>query len=84
VAHTLTNLSAVYSLQRKFAEAEGLLRRALEIQTRALGDSDFQVGSTLTSLALVCLAQGKREEADALHERGMSIINNAMNAIGRK
>jgi hypothetical protein len=56
----------------------------LEIQTRALGDSDFSVGATLNLLASACLAQGKREEADALHERGMSIINNAMNAIRRK
>jgi tetratricopeptide (TPR) repeat protein len=81
VAQSLTLLSALYSLQRKFGEAEGLLRRALEIQTRALGETDFSVGTTLNLLTSACLAQGK---ADALHERGMSIINNAMNAIGRK
>jgi tetratricopeptide (TPR) repeat protein len=84
VAHSLTLLSLVYSLQRKFGEAEGGLRRALEIQTRALGDSDISVGATLMALASTCLAQGRREEADALHERGMSVMNNAMNAIGRK
>jgi Flp pilus assembly protein TadD len=81
VAHILTNLSLVYSLQRKFGEAEVVLRRALEIQEKALGESDMTVAMTLNLLASACLGQGKREEADALHGRGMSIIGNAM---GRK
>jgi hypothetical protein len=81
VAHTLTNLSLVYSLQRKFGEAEVVLRRALEIQEKALGESDMTVAMTLGLLASACLGQGKDQEAKALQERGMSIMGNAM---GRK
>jgi Tetratricopeptide repeat len=71
----------VYSLQRKFGEAEGVLRRALAIQEKTLGENDVTVAMTLGLLASACLGQGKAQEADTLHERGRSILDNAM---GRK
>jgi hypothetical protein len=43
----------VYLHQGKYAEAEGLLKRALLIREKALGASHPDVGQSLNNLALV-------------------------------
>jgi tetratricopeptide (TPR) repeat protein len=59
----------VYYAQGKYAQAEGLLQRALAIQEKALGAGHPEVAWTLNHLALAYKAQGKYAQAEGLHTR---------------
>ena len=50
---TLYNLGLVYWKQGKYADAEGLYKRALAIREKALGASHPDVAQTLNNLANV-------------------------------
>jgi tetratricopeptide (TPR) repeat protein len=63
VADTFNNLANVYQFQGKYAEAEGLLKRALAIYEQALGANHLTVTWPRSSnLALVYESQGKHAE----------------------
>ena len=51
MALNLNDLALVYRAQGKYAEAEGLFKRALTIREKALGASHAYVGQTLNNLA---------------------------------
>src|ERR1700719_1285427 len=54
-AAVLASLANVYFLQGKYAEAEGLYKRALAIREQALGANHPDVAQTLNNLACQCV-----------------------------
>ena len=77
-ARLLNNLALAYRAQGKYAEAEGLLERALAIREKALGASHPDVGQTLTNLANLYRDQGKYSEAEGLYKRALAIREKAL------
>lgn len=55
-------------------DAERMLREALAIQTRLLGDSDLSIADTLMDLALSLSNRGKKEEAEVLFNRANTLV----------
>jgi CHAT domain-containing protein/tetratricopeptide (TPR) repeat protein len=76
----LNNLALVYRDQGKYAEAEGLYKRALAIREQALGADHPDVAQTLNNLALVYGDQSKYAEAEGLHKRALAIREQALGA----
>jgi CHAT domain-containing protein len=70
----LVELARLYNSVGNNAGAETAYRRALALQTAALGSDHPGIGSTLGSLALEVSAQGRFEEADALFQRAEALI----------
>ncbi len=64
--------------QGKYAEAELLVRRALEIMEAALGPEHPHVATTLNNLAALLQAQGKYAEAEPLYRRALAIDEAAL------
>src|SRR5262249_10934322 len=63
-AHSLNNLALLYKNQGKYAEAEGLYKRALVIQEKTYGRDHPDVAQSLNDLA--GLYQNENRYADAL------------------
>jgi len=57
-----------------YVAAEAAYRKALDIQTRALGSTAPALGATLLSLALEVSNQGRHDEAEALFRRAEPFI----------
>ena len=68
---------------RKFKDAEELIRQALDIQTKLLGENDVAIADTLMDLAINVSNQGRSEEAQALLRRAEPIIQRSPNDIDR-
>ncbi len=69
LATSLNNLALLYSEQGKYAEAEPLARRALEIWEEALGPEHPNVAKSLENYAALLREMDRNEEADRLEER---------------
>jgi tetratricopeptide (TPR) repeat protein len=78
LARTLNDLAAVYSTQEKYAEAESLYYRALEILKNALGAEHPDLATTLNNVAVLYDAQGRYSEAEALYRRALAIDEKAL------
>jgi tetratricopeptide (TPR) repeat protein len=76
----LNNLAVVYDEQGKYAEAEGLFKRALTIREQAVGANHPDVAETLNNLANVFEEQGKYGEAEGLYKRVLAIYEQALGA----
>jgi tetratricopeptide (TPR) repeat protein len=74
----LNNLAIVYKEQGKYADAEGLFKRALAIQEKTRGKDHPDVAATLNNLAVVYLEQGKYADAEGLHKRALAIKEKAL------
>jgi TonB family protein len=72
LAIVLNELARLYLRQSKFARAEPLLKRLLEI-TRAKGEEHSQVASVLAGLAIVREGLGEHAAAEALYRRALDI-----------
>ncbi|MCZ8310214.1 MAG: CHAT domain-containing protein [Magnetospirillum sp.] len=70
----LVELARLYNSVGNNAGAEAAYRRALALQTAALGPDHPGTGTTMSSLALEVSAQGRFEEADALFQRAEALI----------
>jgi len=68
---------------RKFRDAEDLIRQALDIQTKLLGENDVAIADTLMDLAINVSNQGRAEEAQALFRRAEPIIQRSPNDVDR-
>jgi tetratricopeptide (TPR) repeat protein len=79
----LNNLALVYESQGKYADAEGLHKRALAIKEKALGGSHPSVAVSLHNLAALYVKQGNYTEAEGLHERALAIREKALGADHR-
>ncbi len=73
VATSLRNLAVLHLTRGAPAEAEPLLREALEIRTREYGDDDSRVASVLDPLGRVRLARGDPVQAERLIQRALDI-----------
>jgi tetratricopeptide (TPR) repeat protein len=72
-ATALNNLALTYQSLARFAEAEPLYRRAIEIDERALGEVHPDVASEYNNLAILLQDQGKYAEAEPLFRRAVEI-----------
>ena len=73
-------LAGLYYLQGRLDEAERLYTRALEPQSKALGENHTGVGNVYFGLALVRFAQGDDDEARTHYERAARIWENTFGA----
>jgi len=73
-AGRLLNQAGYYLRERaRYAEAEPLYRRALEIVEKALGPEHPDVAASLNNLALLYHRQGRYAEAEPLYRRALEI-----------
>jgi tetratricopeptide (TPR) repeat protein len=71
VGLTLVDLAEVYRAQARYAEAEPLLKRALELAEKGnLSPGHRLVGTALASLVALYQAQGRNADADRLKRAG--------------
>jgi tetratricopeptide (TPR) repeat protein len=73
VFQSLYTLALIHMAEAHFPESERLLRRALDIQEKALGPTHIHTAATLDELAGVCLEQRKFKEAEPLYRRAIAI-----------
>ena len=69
----LINLSVLYRLEARYAEAEPLLIKALAIREKILGPDHPDVAVGLYDLATVYFAQNRLAEAEPLLDRAVEI-----------
>jgi Tfp pilus assembly protein PilF len=69
----MINLGAAYCHQGRYAEADALLRRALEIRLTAFGPESLPVAEVLANQAFVLRHLKRKAEARQLEERALAI-----------
>jgi CHAT domain-containing protein/Tfp pilus assembly protein PilF len=74
----LYNLAVVYAALGKYADAEGLFKRALAIKEKALGADHPDVANSLHNLAIVYEEQAKYADAEGLFKRALAIWEKAL------
>jgi tetratricopeptide (TPR) repeat protein len=77
-ALSLNNLAFLYYSQGKYAEAEPLYRRALDITEKALGKDHPSTARSLNNLALLYHSQRKYAEAEPLYQQLLTITEAAL------
>ena len=78
LAASLLGLGELYLHQRRYAEAESLLKRGLAIREKALGPEHPDVAGSLNNLAALYDAQGRYVEAGSLYRRVLAIYEKAL------
>ena len=76
IAAALDNLALLYKVQGRFAEAEPLYKRALEIHKKRPFDPDLP--TALNNLALLYDAEGRYAEAEAFYTRAIDLWEKAL------
>lgn len=74
VAEAATFLGDLYINQNRYAEAEALYRRALQIYEKTLGKNHMIYSMALRNLAEALRARGAAEEAEALRLEARGIF----------
>lgn len=74
LATTLAWVAELYRSQRRFSEAEPLVRRAIEIDEKTNGPDHPNVAMSLNSLALLYHNQGRQGEIEPLLKRALAIF----------
>ena len=77
-AATLNDLGEALRMQAKYAEAEPLCRRALQILEKTLGPDHLDIAPVLNTLGLVYASQGKYTLAEQVHKRSLAIKEKAL------
>lgn len=80
---TLTEQGRLGNSLENFSAAEAAYRRALEVQSRILGEDSPGVGDTLMNLALEVSNQGRIPEADGLFRRAESLLQRSFDRSAR-
>lgn len=70
---TLNNMAAIYHSQGKYAMAEPLYQRSLEIKKRVLGEDHLEVATCLYNLAVLHSAKHRYAEAEPLFQQALAI-----------
>ncbi len=83
VGTTLNDLGLVYRAEKKYSEAEGAYRRALDIMEDAYGDS-IDVGNVNFNLAGVMFDQGHKVEALPSLRRTLGIYDRLLGSTSPK
>jgi CHAT domain-containing protein len=78
VAQSLGNLAEVYYYERRYADAEPLLKRALAIREKALGPEHPAVAASLHDLAYFYEAEARYDDAEPLLQRAFAIQEKAL------
>lgn len=76
----LTLASQLASKRRRFHEAEGLLREALDVESRVHGDASAEAGQRHSRLGLFLLSQGRLEEARGHLEVAVTVLRSSIGA----
>jgi len=69
----MNTMGFVYQLLGLYDPAQGLLEKALDIRTKALGPDHLDVATTLSDLGTVVWRKGDFGKSKALHERALAI-----------
>ncbi len=80
LASSLAWQGDLYRNQGRYAEAEPLLVRSLEIRERQLGVDHPNVATSLNNLALLYKTQGRYSEAEPLYARSLEISEHQLGA----
>lgn len=73
LALVLYDLGSSYAAQKRFSEADPLLKRSLEIRKDFLGSEHLDVAQSQYRLGLVCAAQSKFDQAEPLLRDSLAI-----------
>ncbi len=73
MATSLNNLAILYCEMGRYAEAEPLYRRSLEITEKQLGRDHPDVAGSLNNLAILYREMGRYAEAEPLYRRSLEI-----------
>jgi len=73
VATTVNNLGQIFLLQHRFADAEPLFRRALDIREARLGKEHPDVATTLNDYASLLRSTNRKSEAKEMTARANRI-----------
>ena len=74
----LTQLTEIYRVQSKFAEAERVLKRLLTMDEKKFGPKHLNVALRLNNLAGNYRVRGKYEEAESLLKRALKILEESL------
>ena len=80
MATSLNNLADLYQAMGRYAEAEPLYRRSLEIREKQLGRDHPDVATSLNNLANLYRAMGRYAEAEPLYRRSLAIREKQLGA----
>eukprot|EP00903_Cladosiphon_okamuranus_P018131 g16686.t1 len=73
VARSYSSVGRLFELQGKYAEADRLYLRAIEIGEKTLGPDHPNLATRLNNRAVLLKSQGKCEEAGPLYKRSLAI-----------
>jgi tetratricopeptide (TPR) repeat protein len=73
VAQTINQMTHLFVHEKKYEEAVPLLKRALDIRMKALGENNMLTAENLGNLALVDHKLGDDLEAEKLYQRALEI-----------
>ena len=80
MAISLNNLAGLYLDMGRYAEAEPLVRRSLEIGEKQLGRDHPDVAISLHNLAGLYRDMGRYAEAEPLYRRSLEIMEKQLGA----
>jgi tetratricopeptide (TPR) repeat protein len=72
VARSLNNLADLYQRQARYADAEPIYKRALDIRERTVGPDHPDTAASVNNLASLYQAEGRTADALPLVERMMA------------
>lgn len=73
LAKSLNNMAALYHTQGKYAMAEDLYKRCLELKQSLHGDEHIEVAINLHNLAVLYSAKRRYEQAEPLFKRSLEL-----------
>lgn len=76
LATALDNLADFYKSRARYADAEQLYRRSLDIRKKAFGSRHLSVATSLNNLASSLQQQGKYDLAESLYLDALKILDN--------
>jgi tetratricopeptide (TPR) repeat protein len=75
---SLNGLATLRRLQGRYAEAEPLIRRALNLAEKSFPAADLEIASTLNSLGVLYKYQNRFAEAERQYRRALGIMEMAL------
>ncbi len=72
--NTLNNLATLYLVQRKYSQAESLLKRTLAIREDRAKPNSNDIAQTLNSLGVLYSKQGQFSQAELLLNRALKLV----------
>ena len=73
LATSSNNLAGLYKSQGRFAQAQPLYQKALELRKRILGENHPYYATSLNNLAAFYYSQGRFEQAEPLYQQSLEL-----------